>query len=62
MASAGIYVMAAGTDLDSDGGFPEVMPSGGGSGETMMYKDAGYYYLAVIAANCNWVVTVYELR
>jgi len=62
MAIAGIYVMDAGTDLNTEGGFPEVSPDGGGAASTMMYKSAGGYYLAVTSANCNWVVNVYELR
>jgi len=62
MAMAGIYVMDAGTDLNTDGGFPEVAPDGGGADSTMMYRPAGDYYIAVNSANCNWAVNVYELH
>lgn len=62
MSMLGIYVVAEGTSLQTQGGFPEVMPTAEGSGETRLAKELGSYYIDVTAANCTWSVTVYELR
>jgi hypothetical protein len=57
-----IYVMAKGTSLASDGGVPEVMVDKAGSSDTRLAKDPGDYYLDISAANCQWTVSVQELR
>ncbi|MCH8561188.1 DUF4190 domain-containing protein [Nesterenkonia sp. DZ6] len=58
---AGVYLMDEGSNLTEDGGLPEVMLNGSDSGETMIYRSAGNYYLDVTAANySDWTVTVEE--
>jgi hypothetical protein len=58
----GIYVMQEGTSLEKDGGFPEVTADKPGSGETLLVKDAGKYYLDVASSNSNWTVKIEQLR
>jgi hypothetical protein len=59
---AGIYFLKEGTDLQKDGGIPEVMISEPGKDTTTLRKDAGEYYLKVTAANTNYTVVVEEER
>lgn len=56
---AAIYLVDEGVSITEDGGIPEVMLSGSDSGETMVYRSAGSYYLDITAANyTDWTVTV----
>jgi len=57
-----VYVVEKGTSLESAGGFPEVMIDKAESSDTRLAKDPGDYYLDVSAANCQWTVSVQELR
>ena len=57
-----IYLMKEGESLETEGGFPEVTVSEPGSGETVLVNDPDNYYLDVSAANCNWQVTIQELK
>ena len=57
-----IYVMAKGTSLSSDGGVPEVMVDKAESSDTQLANDPGDYYLDISATNCQWTVSVQELR
>jgi hypothetical protein len=59
---AGIYFLDEGTDLQKDGGIPEVMVSEPGKDTTTLRKDAGEYYVKVTAANTNYTVVVEEER
>ena len=59
---AGIYLEKAGTDVQADGGIPVAMPDKAGSDSTRLNKDAGKYQIIVTSANCDWTVTVSELR
>jgi|GEM_PF-2469704 len=62
MPVCSIYVMKAGTSLESDGGFPEVSVMENKSDSTMLVKSAGQYYLDVKAASANWTVTIEEYK
>lgn len=62
MMIGGIYLLDAGTDLHKDGGIPEVMVSEAGKDSTMLYRDAGRYFVKVTAANAKYTVTLQELR
>jgi len=62
MLACYVYVMKEGTSLDVQGGFPEIMISEPDSGETMMRKGAGEYYLDIKSANGTCAVKIYELR
>lgn len=53
-----IYVMAEGKSLDKHGGIPEVTMAPV-SGDTLMYKVSGGYYLDV-SGNGEWTVLVEE--
>lgn len=58
-----VYVVKEGTDVMTDGGFPEVMLSAGEQGESnLSHLRKGTYYLNVMAANGKWTVTVEELK
>ena len=57
-----VFVVPEGDSLEDSGGFPEVMVTEEGSDSTMLAQDAGRYYLDVTAANCDWSVTIEELR
>ncbi len=59
-----IYLLDEGTDLMTDGGFPIVMADGkeGNSGETILRKSAGEYYLSIKSANTNCTVDLYEMK
>jgi hypothetical protein len=59
---AGIYFLKEGTDLQKDGGIPEVMISEPGKDTTTLRKDAGEYYLKVTSANAKYTVVVEEER
>ncbi len=56
------YIVAQGDSLEKSGGFPEVMVTKSGSDSTMLAKDAGDYYLDVNSANCDWTITIEELK
>jgi hypothetical protein len=57
-----IYFLDEGTDLQKDGGIPEVMVTEPGKDVTTLRKDAGDYYLKVTAASFKYTVTVEEER
>lgn len=57
-----IYFLDEGTDLQNDGGIPEVMVTEPGKDVTTLRKDAGEYFLKVSAANFKYTVTVEEER
>lgn len=56
MIIAAIYVLPEGTDLEKDGGLPEVMISEAGKDTTIIRKSPGDYYLRVLAANTKYTV------
>jgi len=58
----GIYLMKEGESLEQGGGSPEVTVDNPGPGETALVNEPGNYYLDVKAANCNWQVTIQELK
>lgn len=62
MIMAAVYVLPEGTDLQVDGGFPEVTITEPGKGETILRKDAGEYFLSVMSANANYTVTIEVLE
>jgi hypothetical protein len=62
MIIGGVYLLDKGTDLMKDGGIPEVMVTERGKDSTLLYRDAGQYYVKVTAANSRYTVTVEELR
>ncbi len=57
-----IYILKEGTDIQKDGGIPEVMVSDAGNDSTIVRKAAGDYYLHVAAANASWTVKLEEER
>jgi len=57
-----IYVMDEGKDLMTDGGFPVIMQDGNKSGETLMRKPAGDYYLDLQVGWGSCAVEILELR
>lgn len=58
-----IYVVREGTDIMSEGGFPEVMLENSENGESnLSHLKKGSYYLNVMSANGKWSVTVEELK
>jgi hypothetical protein len=58
----GVYLLDKGTDLMKDGGIPEVMVTEPSKDSTLLYRDAGQYFVKVTAANTRYTVTVEELR
>ena len=62
MSMCMIYVVKEGESLDKDGGFPVVTVDKTGTGDTMMRKDAGSYYLDVKPVNGTCKVVVQEER
>jgi TM2 domain-containing membrane protein YozV len=56
-----IYLLKEGTDLQTDGGIPEVMVTKGGSDETIIRKSAGDYYLHVNTTT-QYTVTLEEMK
>jgi hypothetical protein len=56
-----IYVLDEGSDLQAEGGFPIVMVAKAESGETILRKKAGQYYIAVNASN-NCEIELLEER
>jgi len=56
-----VYVMAEGTNLDSDGGFPVVSVTDPAKDTTRLRLDPGEYYLVVKAGDA-YTVTVEEER
>jgi hypothetical protein len=57
-----VYLLNEGTDLNKDGGIPDVTTSTPGSDSIVLRKDAGPYYLKVMVANARYTVTVSEER
>jgi hypothetical protein len=57
-----IYLLDEGTDLQKDGGFPDVMVSEPGKDVTTLRKDAGEYFMKISAANFKYTVVVEEER
>lgn len=57
-----IYVLKEGTDLQTDGGIPDVTVTKAGSDETILRKSAGDYYVHVTAANTSYTITLEELK
>lgn len=57
-----IYVLDEGTDLNKDGGIPDVTVSKAGSDQTILRKSAGDYYVHVAVANATYTVTLEELK
>lgn len=62
MIVGAIYVLDEGVDIMVDGGIPDVMVTDAGSGETILRKGAGEYYVRITAANASYTVTVEELK
>lgn len=62
MVMGAIYVLTEGTDIMKDGGIPDVMISEAGSGETILRKSEGEYFVRITSANANYTVTVEEQR
>jgi hypothetical protein len=60
--TAAIYLLKDGTELERDGGFPEVDATEVGSDTTELGSAAGRYYLYVNAANSRWSVAIQEYR
>lgn len=57
-----IYLLDEGVDIMEDGGIPDVMVTEAGSGDTILRKGEGEYYLRISAANTSYTVTVEELK
>jgi hypothetical protein len=57
-----IYVMKDGTSITKQGGFPEATPEIAGPGETRLTQEPGVYYLHVGSTNCEWQVTIQEMK
>jgi hypothetical protein len=57
-----IYFLDEGTDLQNDGGIPEVMVTEPGKDVTTLRKDAGEYFLKISSANFKYSVAVEEER
>ena len=57
-----IYLLKEGTDLNQQGGIPEVTVTEAGTDSTFLTKSAGKYYLSVKAANTTWNVKIEEER
>jgi len=60
-AMCNIYLLDEGTDLQSDGGFP-VVTMAQESGETILRKRSGNYYISIQANNTNCSVSLEEER
>lgn len=60
---AAVYLLTEGTDIQVDGGIPELMLTEDDSDETFLHRTAGNYYLDVSAAGfAGWSVTIEEKR
>lgn len=57
-----VYILKEGTDLNQQGGIPEVTVTEAGTDSTFLTKSAGKYYLSVKAANTTWNVKIEEER
>jgi hypothetical protein len=57
-----IYFLKEGTDLQTDGGIPEIMVSEAGKDVTTLRKGAGEYFVKISAANFKYTVIVEEER
>ena len=60
MVVGAIYLLPEGTDINVDGGIPDVIVSEAGAGETILRRSAGEYYLKVAAANTDYTITLEE--
>lgn len=57
-----IYLLKEGTDLNVDGGIPDVSVSQEMADSTILRKAAGSYFVHVTSANTTYTVTVAEER
>lgn len=57
-----VYFLDEGTDLQKDGGIPDVTVDKAGTDQTVLRKSAGKYYLDVMSANASYTIKVAELR
>ncbi len=57
-----VYLLEEGTNLQEEGGFPEVTIDRAGKDSTEVSKPAGNYFLKVEAANAQWTITVQEFK
>lgn len=63
LAMGAIYLLAEGTDLQSDGGFPVAMVDADSKADSIVLrKGAGEYFVQVRAVNAKYSVTVEEER
>lgn len=62
MAAFAVYVVTSGTNLDRDGGFPEVFETSPGSDTTKIRRSPGSYYIAVKAASGGWSVSIEDYQ
>lgn len=58
----GVYVPEQGTNIQKDGGIPEVMVTEAGGDTTFLTKAPGKYFLDVTSANAAWSVVIEEER
>jgi hypothetical protein len=56
------FVVPEDESLETGGGAPEVTVQQPGPGDTMLVKEPGNYYLDITSANCQWTLTIQELR
>ncbi|WP_298032086.1 hypothetical protein [uncultured Alistipes sp.] len=58
-----VYVVKEGSDVMTEGGFPEVMLDGAEEGDSnLSHLQKGTYYLNVMSANGKWTISVEELK
>jgi hypothetical protein len=63
MSVGAVYLLEEGTDLQVDGGIPQVMITEPGADSTVLHRQPGRYYLHVTAGNMDsWKVTIEEKR
>lgn len=63
MGVAAVYLLTEGTDLQVDGGLPELMLTEDESDSTFLHRASGNYYLDVSSANfAGWSVTIEQKR
>lgn len=63
LVTAAVYVLAEGVNPEVDGAVPDLMADPeGGKDSTLLRRDAGEYYVRVIAANTRYTITVEEQR
>ena len=62
MSACYVYVLNEGETLEKSGGLPVVMLSNSQSGDTLMRKDSGTYYLNIQETNGNCSIEIQELQ